>query len=125
MNKKIAQLAYKLVEDIVGQFDYFQTQPKHLAWAMMQVELVTRAAKEYTQNVRESADFKNDKDSKLYNAAWCMIYNPQGDWFNDTNPTLPLEEKLNKTMDEWIELYSNPGFRFHELAPTPFRVKEK
>jgi hypothetical protein len=114
----------KLIIYIVDQLDYFRSHPKHLAWAMMNFEILRRAE---IMNGIQSQNLiheilcgmeDDDTDKALLKAAWdiCSVSNYIE--FKDTNPNIPIEDKPNKTLDDWISVFTNKHHRDSDSLTT-------
>ncbi|MBI4441596.1 hypothetical protein HY639_05490 [Candidatus Woesearchaeota archaeon] len=68
------------------------------------------------------AQLPTESDANLLYDAWAVTVSNY-DEFPDTNPQLPLEAKLDKTMDEWIQLSIDRLYRYHDLFQDAFSVK--
>lgn len=123
--RAVKDLGARILDVVVQNFDYFRERPSHLAWAMMNYELIHRVGN-YNTNpkdaILEVGEELSEEDGNLLYDAWGVTVS-NGCEFPDTNPNIPLESKRNRTMDEWIELFTNPSYRFKSLFPDEFAVK--
>ncbi|HLC85265.1 MAG TPA: hypothetical protein VJH22_05725 [Candidatus Nanoarchaeia archaeon] len=120
------ELGARVLTLVVENLDYFRPRPPHLAWAMMQYELVCRADAKRQNPVDAVLDVKHkllSSDGHLLYDAWCASVIELGS--GDTNPNLPLESQPNKTFDEWVGCLRNPQYRFRDLYPDDFSVRNE
>ena len=124
--QSVGYLGAKILDVVANNFDYFKERPAHLAWAMMNYELIHRVG-DYSPNPKDAilkvAEGLSEEDGNLLYDAWGVTVST-GCEFPDTNPNIPLESKRNKTMEEWVELFTNPPYRFKSLFPDEFAVKD-
>jgi hypothetical protein len=122
----VEDLGTKILDVVVNNFDYFKERPAHLAWAMMNYELIHRVGDD-SPNPRDAilgvAEKLSEQDGNLLYDAWVVTVS-HGCEFPDTNPNLPLESKCNRTMDEWVSLFTNSSYRFKSLFPDEFAAKD-
>lgn len=130
---KIEQLRNKVLDVVLENFDYFKENPRHLAWAMMNYELIHRVGRvnfhECDDNPKDlvieyGEKLKNKNDSNLMYDAWGVTVSNFIHEFEDTSPEIPLESKINKTLDEWVEVCMDKRFRFNEICPDRFSVED-
>jgi len=122
----VGDLGSRILDVVVGNFDYFRERPSHLAWAMMNYELIHRVGDDSPSPkdaILEVAEGLSEQDGNLLYDAWNVTVS-NGCEFPDANPNIPLESKRNRTMDEWTELFTNPLYRFKSLFPDEFAVKD-
>ena len=124
--QSVEDLGARILNVVVDYFDYFRERPSHLAWVMMNYELIHRVGN-YSPNpkdaILEVAEGLSEDDGNLLYDAWGVTVSNDCE-FPDTNPNIPLESKCNRTMDEWVELFTNPSYRFKSLFPDEFAVKD-
>ena len=124
--KSVVDLGARILDVVVVDFDYFRKRPPHLAWAMMNYELIHRISN-YNPNPKDAilkvVDGLSTEDGNLLYDAWGVTISV-GCEFPDTNPNIPIESKRNKTMNEWVKLFTNPLYRFKSLFPNEFAVKD-
>ncbi len=122
----------KVLTLVVQNFDYFRANPVHLAWAMMNFELFYRVGSRLGEDFDNPTDLvidagedlpRKEEDSSLLYDAW-MVTDSMDSEFPDTNPKLLLESKKNKTLDEWVELFTDKRYRCHDLFPDDKKAKD-
>ncbi|MDO8556065.1 MAG: hypothetical protein Q7R96_02735 [Nanoarchaeota archaeon] len=130
-NNSIEKLQGKIIDTVKTSFDYFREHPQHLAWAMMHYELLHRVGRITFQAcgenpkdlILDTAAALGQGDGNLLYDAWAVTVSNYHE-FPDANPNLPLEAKVNKTLDEWIALKTDERYRYHDLYPNAERVKD-
>ena len=117
-------------------FDYFRKNPEHLAWVMMHYELIHRAGRMMNHcggnpkypimdagNERRG-QIKDENDSSLLYDAWAVCISNEAE-FPDVKPNAdPRWMQLNKTMQDWIDLLTNPDYRYSGLYSDEYRVRD-
>lgn len=122
----------RLTAYVVKNFDYFREHPVHLAWAMMNYQLIHRIGRryvdEYSANPKylliEQESVLSPDDANLLYDAWGITVSNY-DLFPDSNPNLPLDAKQDKTLDEWVEVLTNPLYTFNDLYRNRWRVIDR
>lgn len=136
----VEKMRDKVLDIVTENFEYFKENPKHLAWAMMNYELLHRVGRRYFDDCQDNPKYpvielgeKIDKDPRYSNAskiknsdliydAWAVTVS-NNDEFPDINPELPLEAKPNKTMEEWISLFTDKKYEYNNMFPDAWSVK--
>ncbi len=147
------RLKYKIIKTIIDDFDHYREYPQHLAFAMMNYSLVngvenrvfndtykfdfdtcsyptdTGNLHHYFHSYPKYKNITADKslqkkDSTLFHDALIRVNSSSYHEFPDTDPNLPLEGKVNKTMDEWVELFTNIKFDHTPTISDTFGVNE-
>jgi hypothetical protein len=129
MNKiKYAEKARDSILDIViKNFDYFRDNPKHLAWAMMKWRLVHTASRIAYGACEDNPKYpvldagyllKTEADGNLLYDAWAVSCSNESE-FPDTarEPNWEKLVKPNKTLDEWIDIKTDPQYRYSGMYP--------
>ncbi|MBI4257470.1 MAG: hypothetical protein HY619_00810 [Thaumarchaeota archaeon] len=97
MRQSATQLRDEIITTVVHDFDYYRAHPQHLAWAMMNFELVHRVGRIMFDDCHDNpkdgvmdAQLPTESDANLLYDAWAVTVSNY-DEFPDTNPQLPLE----------------------------------
>jgi hypothetical protein len=128
--KQIDHLRDRILGLVTDNFNYFREQPKELAWAMMNLSLVSHDLKYILIEAGEALDKKRKqpnkwgyKDSDLLYDAWRVTISNDAE-FPDTDPALPLDSKPNKTLEEWVKLFTDRRYEYNDLFPNAFSVED-
>lgn len=132
MAKSVEKIRDNIVDIIVENFDYFKKNPKHMAWAMMNFEIIQRVGRLKFNScydnpkyvVLDASEKLSKKDGDVLYDAWGVTVSNDFYEFPDTNPNSYLENKKNKILDEWIQLLTNKAYRYHKLYQNEWRVKD-
>lgn len=119
-----------------NHFDYFRKNPKHLAWVMMHYELIHRAGRlmdhcwdnpkypiiDAGNELR--GQLKNEDDANMLYDAWGICISNEAE-FPDVKPNAdPRWLEPNKTMQDWINLLTDPNYRYRGLYSNEYRVRD-
>lgn len=122
-----------VVDVVVKNFGYFRKNPRHLAWAMMQFELIHRISRRFLDAchdnpkdvvVEAGEKLKKAKDADLLYDAWAVTVANE-DAFPDPGrgePGLGLA-KPNKTLEDWIAIKTDSRYEYRSLYPDAWSVK--
>jgi hypothetical protein len=129
-DNRLEEYYVSILNIIVENWDYFKSRPKRLAWAMMHYQIAYLAGcylgntedfvgfqpgnPKYPILYRESF-FDNQEEFDLLYDAWVATISNDPEFLD---AQIDLEYKENKTVDEWVELFTDPQYRYNSLFPT-------
>lgn len=121
----------KILSIAVNNFGYLRDHPKQLAWVMMNYSLVHRVGRiaydacwdNPKYPILDAGDQMSKEDGNLLYDAWGVTVS--NDIAFPDPAREPLARKLckpNKTLDEWIDIKTDPNYRYSSLYPNERKV---
>lgn len=125
------KIVLAILKVIITNWYYFRNNPAHLAWAMMHYELAHRAGCHLANlfdskyPIVEICNKMSKEDANLFYDAWAITFS-NSCRFHDVNEKIPLQSKKNKTLQDWIEIFTNPEYEYSKLfiSNSDDRVKD-
>jgi hypothetical protein len=103
IGERCAELRNGVLEVIVDNFDYFRDNKSHLAWALMNFDLIHRAARlayDVCQDnandlYRKIAEELSEEDEDLFSDAWDITQTGEdGNYEDDFDPEQPVLQAI-------------------------------
>lgn len=128
---KNEKIYINILKIVIKNWKYFKSNPKHLAWAMMHyglAHMATRRLFDYWGNPKYpiqslGEEYLSSEDADLLYDAWAVTVSNDIK-FPDVNPKLPLHSKMNKTVEDWVNLLTDPRYEYQSLYTSAARVKD-
>jgi hypothetical protein len=126
-NVKPVANAYKLLNLVVKHIKHFEQNPKQLAWVMMYYEASIRQARVLFDDWTNPKDAVIDLEQTLTKEQAHLVYDAWGitvsnyHEFNDPIWGPAIGHKPYKTLDEWLQLFNDPKYQYHDLFDNSHR----
>ena len=118
-----------VLDTVVARRDFFEKNPKCLAYMFMFHDEMHYASRHDTNHNRH--DWTNPKyailelEEEVGKEYGDLIYDAWATQIRTSESrlnVLPLEGKVNKTLDDWVKIKTNPKYEYHSLFPNRKRV---
>lgn len=113
-----------IVKMVCNHFDYFRANPKHMAWAMMNYELIHRAGRSMGRcgdNPKDAVidagnsrlgQIRDEEDANFLYDSWAQCISNYAEFPDVKKNADPRWFSLNKTVEDWVDLLTSPDYQY-------------
>ncbi|RLI47033.1 hypothetical protein DRO61_08500 [Candidatus Bathyarchaeota archaeon] len=129
--QKADRLFNSVLKTIKSNWTYLKENPKHLAWCMMHFSLihsVGRQMGECDNNPKYDLEWleewceENSNDGNLLYDSWGVTVANGYEFPDLARNNVPKSEKINKTMEDWVDICTHEDYRYNSLFTDKKRV---
>jgi hypothetical protein len=133
MNKedKADRLFDSVLKTIKNNWSYLKDNPKHLAWCMMHFELIHNVGRrmgECNNNPKYDLEWleewcgEDSEGGNLLYDSWAVTVSNGYEFPDDARDSVPKADKLNKTMEDWVDICTHENYKYKSIYPDKKRV---
>jgi len=133
MNEELKsdRLFDSVLKTVKENWTYLKENPKHLAWCMMNFELIHSVGRQMGEcqgNPKYDIEWleewcqKESNDGALLYDSWAITIGGSCEFPDFARNNVPKADKINKTMEDWVDVCTHKDYKYKSIYPDRKRV---